>query len=288
MHPLFIERRPGVAGRVFAVLHWPPGPPRGLVVHAHAFAEEMNKSRRMVALQARALACAGHAVLVPDLSGCGDSEDDFSGATWDGWIEDLVLACRWLRRHARDATPAQVGADTSEHGDPPLAIWGHRAGALLAAQVAARLADVSQLLLWQPTPAGKAVLQQFLRLATVGDLLGGQAASGTAALRQRLLGGETVEVVGYAVNPALALGLDAARLEPVAGVRRLTWLECSPREGATLTPAASAALQAWRSAGCDVNAEVVQGPAFWQSTEIEDAPALLQATLHALSAPHSA
>lgn len=287
MQPFFLDRSAGAAGRLFAMLHWPAGPVRGLVVHAHAFAEEMNKSRRMVALQAHALAAAGHAVLVPDLFGCGDSEGDFSQATWDGWVEDLAFACRWLRQHADDAAAASNRGAALEPGAPPLAIWGHRAGALLATQVAARLGDVAHLLLWQPATAGKAVLQQFLRLATVGDLLGGQAAAGTAALRQRLLGGETVEVVGYGLNPALGIGLEAARLEPAPGVRRLTWIECSPRDDATLAPAASATLGAWRSAGCDVQAQAVQGPAFWQTTEIEDAPALLQATLQAMTAPPS-
>lgn len=239
----------------------------------------------MVALQARALAAAGHAVLVPDLTGCGDSEGDFAQATWEGWVDDLVLACRWLRQRAADlATPTPPGI-AAVASAPPLTLWGHRAGALLATRAAVQLGDVSHLLLWQPAAAGKAVLQQFLRLAAVGDLLGGQAGSGTAALRQRLLAGEPVEVAGYAVHPALASGLEAARIEPVSGVPRLSWLECSPRESATLSPAAAAALDAWRSAECVVHAQAVQGPAFWQTTEIEDAPALVQATLAALAAP---
>lgn len=283
MRPLFLEPRRGAEGRLFAVLHWPTAPLRGLVVHAPAFAEEMNKSRRMVALQARALASAGLAVLVPDLSGCGDSEGDFAQATWDSWIDDLAHACGWLRQRVGDAVTPLAAGPSSCAGRLPLTLWGHRAGALLATQVAARLGDVSQLMLWQPTPVGNAVLQQFLRLAAVGDMLGGQAASGTTTLRQRLLAGEAVEIAGYDLNPALASGLEAARLGPVAGVPRLSWLECSPREGATLSPASSSLLAAWRSAGCLVHAEAVRGPAFWQSTEIEDAPALVQATLNALS-----
>ena len=37
--------------------------PRGAVVYVHPFAEELNKSRRMAALQARAMAAAGYAVV---------------------------------------------------------------------------------------------------------------------------------------------------------------------------------------------------------------------------------
>ena len=41
-----------------------------------AWAEEMNKARRMAALQARLLAENGYAVLQIDLHGCGDSSGD--------------------------------------------------------------------------------------------------------------------------------------------------------------------------------------------------------------------
>ncbi len=74
---------------------------RGAVVYVHPFAEEMNKSRRMAALQSRALAAAGFAVLQIDLLGCGDSSGDFGDASWDEWIDDVLLAVRWLRgQHA--------------------------------------------------------------------------------------------------------------------------------------------------------------------------------------------
>ena len=82
--PQFLALDDREAPRRFAVLHWPAEPrvPLGLVVHAPAFAEEMNKSRRMVALQARALAEDGLAVLLVDPLGCGDSPGDFGDATW--------------------------------------------------------------------------------------------------------------------------------------------------------------------------------------------------------------
>ena len=75
----FLAADNGRAGQRLCI-HHPPRrgePARGAVLHLHAFAEEMNKSRRMVALQARALAEAGFAVLQIDLHGCGDSGGDF-------------------------------------------------------------------------------------------------------------------------------------------------------------------------------------------------------------------
>ena len=78
--PLFIDR-PG--GDLFALYHPPRRAPQGGVVYIPPFAEEMNRSRRMAALQARALAESGWGVLTIDPYGCGDSAGDFADARWD-------------------------------------------------------------------------------------------------------------------------------------------------------------------------------------------------------------
>lgn len=262
----------------FAMLYRPSGPPRGLVVYAPPFAEEMNKARRMVALQARALARDGHAVLIPDLLGCGDSAGDFGDASWQAWIDELVSACRWLRRSIGDELPGGPAEST------PLTLWGLRGGALLAAAAAASLGDVPTLLLWQPATSGQPLLKQFLRLHTVGALTGGGARNSTDALKALLAAGQTVEVAGYRLSPALAQGLEQARLSPAAGVRQLHWLELSSREDASMSPASTNHLSAWRQAGTMVHTSLLHGPAFWQTVEIEDAPALVQATLAAFAA----
>ena len=70
-------------------------PLRGCVIHVPAFAEEMNKCRPMVSRQARGLAESGIAVVVPDLSGTGDSEGEFSSATWLNWKADLAYLVHW-------------------------------------------------------------------------------------------------------------------------------------------------------------------------------------------------
>jgi exosortase A-associated hydrolase 2 len=274
--PLFIDALPGPLGRRFAVHHRPrDGAPRGLVLYVHPFAEEMNKSRRMAALQARALAAAGFAVLQIDLLGCGDSAGDFGDATWAQWVDDVVCAARWLRqRHGGRATT----------GDrmPPLWLWGLRCGALLASEAAWRLDAPCHFLLWQPATSGKTVLQQFLRLKAASELLSGQARGVTEQLRAELAAGRTVEVAGYRLHPELCRGLEQTVLRPPSEPGRMVWLELQPREGAALSPLAANAVAAWQAAGWAARAEVVTGPAFWQTTEIEDAPALLAATLAAL------
>jgi len=252
--------------------------PQRLVVHVHGFGEDLNKSRRMAAMQARALADAGSAVLRFDLLGCGDSDGEFSDATLDDWIADTVAACQWaLAQHAARWPQAQR---------PECWLWGHRAGCLLAQAAAAQLPGPWHFLFWQPTPAGKTVLQQFLRLDMAAAKLTG--AADKASAKSLLAAGTTVSVAGYEITPALAAGLEAARLQPPAAQQpplRLEWLDVSPQPDATPPAATQAVLDAWRAAGCAVGYRKVIGPMFWQTTEIADAPALIQGTLEAIRSP---
>ncbi len=272
--PQFAELAGDAASRRFVVLHLPPAGtvPRGLVVHAPAFGEEMNKSRRMVAMQSRQLAAEGFAVLLADPLGCGDSPGDFGDAGWSGWVQDIVRSLGWLRAEFHRRWP---GRD-----EPPCLLWGHRAGALLACAAAAETDVPCSLLLWQPATQGRVVLQQFLRLLSAGELISGKAQGAAAAARAALAAGNAVDVAGYRLSPALATGLEAAELVAPARPGRLIAFEVGTREEPT--PVLAAALQRWQAAGWQAQAQVVAGPAFWQTTEIEDAPALLAATAQAL------
>jgi exosortase A-associated hydrolase 2 len=267
--------------------------PVGQVLLLPPFGEELNKSRRMLALGSRALAAAGFDVLMMDLLGCGDSSGDFGDATWSDWQQDVALAIDWL---AERATPAS-----------PLWLWGVRAGALLAPAALAAANRPVNLLLWQPVTAGKLQLQQFLRLKVAADLVGGQAKGAMQALRSQLDQGQPVEIAGYELSPALAAGLEQAQLKPPArtggaegvdgvdgvggvddaavqgpSVHRVLWLETSLRDEPALSPAGASASQAWTGAGCDVHAQAVKGPSFWAATEIEVAPALIAASVQAM------
>jgi hypothetical protein len=96
---------------------------------------------------------------------------------------------------------------------------------------------------------------------------------------------EAVEVAGYTLHPDLAQGLESAQLQPpIAGAHgsKLVWLEVVADLQAEWTPVALQSQQQWRDAGYGVAAERVRGPAFWQTTEIEEAPALLQASCRLL------
>ena len=281
-------------GQRFCIYH-PPAlvsvnePVRGLVLYVHPFAEEMNKTRRMAALQSRAFAAAGFAVLQIDLLGCGDSSGDFGDATWSAWVHDVVQGCQWLR--AKVALPPEQAA-------PPLWIWGLRAGCLLAVEAAVALNEPVSLLLWQPPASGKPLVQQFLRLKMAGDLLGGQAKGITEALREKLAAGTAVEIAGYTLSAELALGLEGATLEAAKDelarprseqmIKRIEWMELSTREDASLSPVSAKTIAQWQNAGTPVRSHVLHGPAFWQTAEIEEAPLLLAASVEALSTEVSA
>jgi exosortase A-associated hydrolase 2 len=276
---------PADAGQRFCLLYRSQGNlERGLVVFVHPFAEEMNKSRRVAAVQARALSAAGFTVLQIDLLGCGDSSGDFGDASWQSWVADVVAACRWLRVHSGKhviASEAQQSM-TEECAPPPLWLWGLRAGCLLAADAGRQLKEPCNYLFWQAPAAGKTLLHQFLRLKAAGDMLGGQSRGVMETMRQQLAGGFPVEIAGYLLAPGLALGLEQAMLSPPAALsdaQRMVWLELSTREDASLSPASAKTITLWQQAGYRVSSHIAQGPAFWQTTEIEEAPALIEASL---------
>ncbi len=266
--PFFLEAD---GGRRFCLYHPPAGPARSALLYVHPFAEEMNRARRMAALQARAFAATGHAVLQIDLAGCGDSSGDFGDARWERWRDDLALAAAWLQE--------RTGA--------PLRLWGLRLGALLALDYA-RIAThpVAGMLLWQPVLKGSAYLTQFLRLRLAGALLAdGEAVGGTADLRAALLAGEPLEIAGYDLDPRLARALDA--LDPLEAFRPtcpVDWIEAVTQAGAEPSPGAARAAAAWRGAGVDLRLHPVHSAPFWTTTEITENAAWLETGTAALEA----
>src|SRR3954447_18891885 len=140
--PFFLRT---ATGKRFCLYH-APGSGReclGVFIYIHPFGDEMNKSRRMAAVQARAFAEAGFGVLQIDLYGCGDSDGEFSDARWDIWKQDLAVARTWL----------------TERVAAPISLWGLRLGALLALDFARGTSiKIAQILLWQPVLSGDSFL----------------------------------------------------------------------------------------------------------------------------------
>jgi len=205
VEPFFFDAEPGTR---FSLYH-APNPhvaPRGAILYVHPFAGELSRTRRMAALQSRAFAALGYAVLQIDLFGCGDSCGEFSAGRWRIWHDDLALAASWL----------------ADRDSGPLTLWGLRLGGLLALDAAARL-DARRVLLWQPYMSGRACINQFLRLSEqLRDPAPGAPRS-TAALRAQLAVHGAIEVGGFEV--AVPLGTARGPLA-VGGVAR--WCAARP------------------------------------------------------------
>jgi exosortase A-associated hydrolase 2 len=272
--PFFLDAEPG---RRFCIYH-PPHPERvcrGGFIYVHPFAEEMNRSRRMAALQARRFADLGYGVLLIDLLGCGDSSGDFGDASWDRWKADLAVAKQWLE--ARIAMP--VG------------LWGLRLGALLALDFAQQPqqpgSDLAALVLWSPVISGKSFMTQFLRLRLGSDMLDAESAtsktSTTQTMRAAMQTGETLEIAGYPIAPALALTIDALEASAFAADLALRktpvyWFDILRSGDSALPPATAAAIDAWRGQAVGVHLATVPGLPFWATPELSICPELLDAT----------
>jgi exosortase A-associated hydrolase 2 len=256
-----------------AAVIWTPPPgvaPRFAVLHVPAAFEEMNKSRRMVALQARAFAAAGGCVVAYDPSGTGDSAGDHGEATWVRWRDDAAAAWAFVRNEF----------------SLPGVLWGLRLGALLTASVAADVRfGPSALLLWQPVASGATYVNQFLRLAAASEIAGraGPARDGRT-LRATLAAGGSVDIAGYTVHPDLVAGCGTVNLEAVAlPACPVIWRESSPDAPGNLSAWAQKIAQRWDAAGVPVDVRAVRGPSFWASVEIEESPALIEATTESVT-----
>jgi len=253
-------------GRRFCVLRSPDSAPKGSLLFVHPFAEELNKSRRAVAETARVLARAGWAVLTLDLLGCGDSSGDFADATWEDWIDDVMAGSEWLA--------IRFGCYPD--------LWGLRAGCLIIAGCLSRLGRTPNLIFWQPTLSGRAHLQQFLRLRSLGAIAGVTDKVGTEVLTQQLEAGESLEIAGYELSPTLALQMAEAQIAvPERYEGQIHWFEISTATP-TLSPAGTRCVDALRQAGARVVTTVLEGLPFWQTQEIAECPALAEATVRAL------
>jgi exosortase A-associated hydrolase 2 len=253
------------SGQRFCLLYPPCGDfCKGAFLYVHPFGEEMNKSRRMAALQAREFAANGYAVLQMDLLGCGDSSGEFGDASWNAWKEDLALAQQWL---------------IQEYA-VPFYLWGLRLGGLLALDYAQN-AHVDRLLLWQPILSGNAFMTQFLRLRVANEMLADgkeKSGGGTQALRDALKMGETLEIAGYDITSQMAEAidtLDASKLIPTCPI---SWFEIVAAEGKAMTPASMRIVNAWQQQGVELTTHTVACLQFWATQEISECPELLTQT----------
>ena len=263
MQPVFLDSE---FGSLFAIYFAPTQvKPERALLHVHAFAEEMNKSRRMVSLQAKALSEEGYAVLVLDLFGMGDSAGDFGEATWPIWLDNIHTAITWLK----------------QQGIQEISLWGLRLGALLAMDyIDQRGDDIQRLLLWQPVLNSDNFLSQFLRLRVAASIMNtNQPKEKTSELKQCLQSGESIEVAGYSLNPELINPLLKIKPNPVSWkhLRSVDIFEIVSNESTQSAFAFQQFMGGVSDLGIEASFSKVVGDSFWASQEITFAPTLLLA-----------
>lgn len=258
---------PAATGRRLCVSWRPKGrEPHTSLLLVPPFGEEMNKSRRTLALSARRFALAGYAVLFVDLYGTGDSDGEFADATWDTWIDDLQRAHEWMRKEWQT----------------PVRLWALRTGALLAAELA-RNVHAGSLLLWQPVISGDTFLTQLLRMKIAADNFSTGATTSTRELKAQLAEGKSVEVGGYMLNPQLVLPMAEESLtQSAAPAHEVLWLETGAAEQSEPSVPAQKTIAAWQAQGAEVTARYVQGEPFWMTNEITENTALAEHSLRPL------
>ncbi len=267
LQPFFL---PSGKGKLFSVCFSPlkeAHHKRGILFFP-PFAEEMNKSRRIVAEQARAFVALGYTVLVVDWLGTGDSSGDFGDADWQIWTSDVEHAIRWMHNE----------------GIEGIYFWGMRLGALLALDCARQHADaLNGILLWQPVNKGAIFLTQFLRLRLAADLVAAGEKITTKALRAQLKDGQSVEVAGYELSPELAADIDRLDLnELLSGYQgKLLWLELLAAEDRPVPAATSNIINTWHNEGRDISFHKVVCEPFWSLPELVIAPALIASSTSA-------
>jgi exosortase A-associated hydrolase 2 len=232
------------------------------------FAEEMNKSRRIVACQARELAACGHRVMLLDPTGCGDAGGDFHDASWQVWLQDAIFAANYL----------------VAQGNVPLSLWGLRLGALLACELTRAPLDIRSLMLWQPVLNGEQQIDQFLRLRTVAAAVNNTATFDRKALWNELRAGRSLEVAGYELSSAMALEVAKVRLIDLRPACQIVhWLEIGAEPQGSMSPPSESVIAQWLEQGVQVARRYVQGDPFWRVIDAAINPSLQRCTTDAFA-----
>ncbi|MFT4517649.1 MAG: exosortase A-associated hydrolase 2 [Halioglobus sp.] len=243
------------------------GAAHSAILFLHPFADEMHKSRHIVSSQARALAAAGHTVMLLDLPGCGDSGGEFVDANWQVWREGASFALNFL----------------ADKAGVPVVLWGLRLGGLLACDLSQSNSAVDRLLLWQPVLNGEQQIDQFLRLHSGAAFLGEGRSFDRKSLWRSLREGQSLEVAGYELSSSMALEMSRARLNELRPGCPVSWIEIGngPSSGPAL--ASESVMSRWRAQGVGVAMTQVQGEPFWRSIDARVNLRLQQATVDILA-----
>ncbi|MBL4589442.1 MAG: hydrolase 2, exosortase A system-associated [Alphaproteobacteria bacterium] len=261
LQPYFLET---AKGRLFVQSFVPDRPNGQVVIFVPPFAEEMNKSRRMMALLGHSLASKGVQMVILDLFGTGDSEGDFECADWATWLDNLQ----------------QLTDQLKEQKVQRIHLIGLRMGCLLIHDFMQRHSSgIGKVVFWKPVLSGKQMINQFLRLRIASSMMDGDKET-AQSLRDELLKQGVIEVAGYGLSKALVLALDEKTMS--AGEFSSTiewyWFDVLASENQPVPLAATKVLQSLKDRGVAVYQQTIIGENFWANQEIAEVSELVSAT----------
>ena len=195
--------------------------PLGSVLCVQPIGAERAAARHALAAQAWRLARQGWAVLLLDLFGTGDSPGEPAKASLEVWRGDLLRAAMLARQR---------------HTGPNV-LWGVRAGAPLAADIAVALDQlVDAYVFWQAPADGAAVA--------------------------------TVPAEGGNLAPAMLAELAELRMQPPLVVERsaspaVLFVDSDGAAPGGVSPLVADLTEQWLEAGYAAMPRTVSAPAFW-------------------------
>lgn len=264
--PFFLDTE---AGRLFALFR-APVKAKHCVLLVPPFAEEMNKSRRQFTEVCIKLIDRGFATLLIDLFGTGDSDGEFSNASWRLWKQNVISSLVWAE----------------DRGVPVDTLIATRLGCSLAAEA---LSDtertVRSTVFWQPVVSGRQYMTQFLRLRVASSMMETDGNETVDGLRVRLKDGESLEVAGYDLSGRLWADVESSDLLRHLDKRLgdLMIFEIGrPRDGG-LSPAGMKIISAAEQRDVTVDGLRVEGEPFWSTTEIVTNPLLSESTVQRIA-----
>lgn len=271
MHPIDIKAdfKEFPSGRLFCLkISGKLSQARKVVLLVPPFAEEMNKSRKMMSLLLAEIADDTTCGYLFDLYGTGDSDGDFSQATWDIWRANLIDMLNFIG---------------GQQGVEQIAIVAIRTGALLLNSV---LADetassekIKSIHYWNPVLNPSLFIGQFLRLKLAANMMRNDGPKvGVKELRQQLFEEGTLEVAGYTLNKDLIDGMEEAA---IALPPSLSELELHYYELSSLgqpTPGLMKKITEVGGAEEKRFTHVIEGAQFWSTQEIALCEPLLDMT----------
>jgi len=245
----------GPSGRLFC-LHYKPlqstDALRPAIIHVPALAEEMNKCRRMVTLQAWKFAEEGYSVYVFDLHGSGDSSGDLEDVSWENWQQDLNFLCDYVQTQAVSK----------------IWLWGLRGGCLLASDCLQH-PHVAGGLFWQPIIDGGQVISQLQRLQRIA-----------AGNIEEIQGRGAQEISGYTYSQKLLEQLPKISLIEGGDFngKSLILVDVSILQESSAKEKLNNLRDALLQKGGKIYVSTVSGDPFWLTSEVTLAPNLLAET----------